>query len=210
MAISDQYHIHYEEKRLWEGTRWLGVNIQKNPCDMVIMQELIFKIKPSLIIETGTSSGGSALFFASILELIGNGQVISVDKNLEKVSFDYVDSLMCGKRITFLTGESIDPHIISSIEKYIDGPVIVFLDSWHSEEYVAKELEIYSKFVTVDSYIVVEDTHIGNPIKWKYKDLGPKAAVDSFLANNSKFVIDHECEKLLFTFNPSGYLKRIY
>ena len=87
--ISDEFHIHYEENRLWEHTHWLGVPIWKNPCDLLILQELIHKVRPEIIVETGTKFGGSALFFASIFELMGsNGKVITIDID-PRVSKEY-------------------------------------------------------------------------------------------------------------------------
>ena len=209
--LSDPYHIYYEENRLWENTYWLGINIQKCPTDLLIMQELICDIRPDLIIETGTRAGGSALFFASICELLDHGQVISVDKTLENVNFEAIDSFPCGERIEFILGESIDKKVIEHISSRVDGnTVMVFLDSWHSEEYVFAELNEYRKFVTPGSLIVVEDTHINNPVKWKHEDKGPAMAVERFLIENHNFAADYNCEKLIFTFCPGGFLKRIY
>jgi len=212
MAISDAYHIRYEENRLWEKTSWLGVNIQKNPCDLLVMQELIFQVKPDLIIETGARAGGSALFFASILNLIGYGEVISVDKTLEHVDFAQVDDHHFAWRIQFLTGESISSSVLSAVRERVPkcDKVMVFLDSWHSEKYVAAELDAYKGFVTPGSYMIVEDTHINNPVTWKHKDRGPAAAVEAFLIENHNFATDYTCEKLVFTFNPGGYLRRVY
>ncbi len=210
MSISDDYHIYYEENRLWETTNWLGVNIQKNPCDLLIIQELIFNIKPDLIIETGSNKGGSALFFASLCELIGHGNVISVDINLENVQFEEIDKNTFGERIKFISGKSVDPKTVISVFKEIvmNGyeKIIVFLDSWHSEDYVYEEIEIYKHFVSENSYLVVEDTHIFNPIVWKHKDLGPGRAVERFLLENKNFIQDRKCERLSFTFNPGGFL----
>jgi len=209
MSISDEYHIHYEENRLWEKTNWLGVNFQKFPNDAIIIQELITKTRPNFIIETGSRYGGSALFFASICELIGNGQVFSIDKTLENVQFEIIDSLPCGQRISFLSGESVDPYVINSIKRELNGSVIIFLDSWHTEEYVSQEIKAYSDMVTVGSYLIVEDTHIFHPVPWIYKDLGPMEAVKKFMKNNDEFIADKECEKLGMTANPDGWLRRI-
>jgi len=209
MSVSDEYHIYYEENRLWEHTYWLGVNVQKNPCDLVIIQELITKVRPDFIVETGTRYGGSALFFASICELIGNGQVISIDKDSSNLKSDIIDTIPTSERITFLTGESVDPNIVKTVEEKLEGSVMVLLDSWHSEDYVLKELSIYSRMVTTGSYLIVEDTHVWNPVPWAYKDLGPMEALKTFMKDNTEFEADKKCEKLEFTFNPDGYLKRI-
>jgi len=208
-TISDEYHIYYEKNRLWEHTYWLGVNVQKNPCDMIIIQELITRIRPDLIVETGTRHGGSSLFFASICELIGNGEVISIDNDPTNLKLDAIKSFPQSKRITYLTGESTNPDIVARVKERVGKSVMVLLDSWHSEKYVLQELQAYSNMVTIGSYLIVEDTHIWNPAPWAYEDLGPMAALKTFMKDNTKFVSDKDCEKLHFTFNPDGYLKRI-
>ena len=198
----DDFHIEYETNRMWERTSWLGVPILKLPFDLWIMQELIFKIKPDYVIETGTAYGGSTLFYSSILRLLGHGKVITVDTEDK-----------CGLKsdlILKIIGSSIDYAIFKEIREITrDKKNIVFLDSWHSKDHVLKELGLYSMLIPVGSYIVAEDTHVsGHPVKWKWGE-GPYEAVQEFLKHNSDFEIDKECEKLIFTFNPSGYLRRI-
>ena len=136
----------------------------------------------------------------------------TVDTTLEKVDFPTIDSHNFGWRINFHTGRSIDPDVIESMkdEAESENTVMVFLDSWHSEEYVFAELNEYKRFVTPGSLIIVEDTHINNPVKWEHKDEGPAMAVERFLIENHNFVADYRCEKLIFTFNPGGYLRRMY
>lgn len=213
--VSDDFHVFFEQNRLWEHCSWLGVPVYKNPCDMVIFQEIIYKIQPDLIIETGTGKGGSSLFFATIMESIGmsKGRVISIDVSAEHSFFKRtMASSRIISRIRLINGESIDPEVVKIVKNIVDfkpsQKVLVVLDSWHEKSYVLKELEIYSKFVSLFSYLVVEDTHIHNPVSWEYAG-GPKEAVDEFLLNNESFVIDQACEKLVFTFNPGGWLRRV-
>jgi len=208
--ISDPYHIHYEKNRLWENTTWMGVPMWKLPNDAMIIQELIWKIKPDLIIETGTGRGGSALFYASILYCIGStfSKVLTIDT--DSIDQSYIPDNLFDK-IMFYRGQSIDPDIISAVKEQvrISRRIMVLLDSWHSEEYVLQEIDVYSKFVTLDSYLIVEDTHVNdNPVPWDYGN-GPMGAVNTFLEKNNNFEIDKNCEKLVMTFNPNGYLKRI-
>jgi len=194
--VKDFHDLYYESSCIggtWKNTNWLGVPIQKNPMDMIIFQELIFSIKPDIIIETGTKVGGSALFFASILDLIGQGEVITIDINGK-------GELPEHKRITYLWANSLDEAVANFIQPRIkDKKIMVILDSDHSKEHVLKELEIYSKFVSVDSFIVVEDTNTS----------GPLGAVFEFMDKTSNFIIDRSCEKFYLTFNPMGWLRRI-
>ena len=194
--IKDFHDLYYESSCIggtWKNTNWLGVPIQKCPLDCWIYQELLFDIKPDIIIETGTKVGGSALFFASILDLIGQGEVITID-------IDGKGKLPEHKRITYLWGSSVDETIIKFIEPRVkDKKVFIILDSDHSKEHVLKELEIYSKFVSLNSYIIVEDTNTQEPLE----------AVFEFMEKTKNFTIDRSCEKFYLTFAPYGFLKRV-
>ena len=204
----DIFHIYYEQNRIWEHSSWLGVPIWKLPSDAFVIQELIYKVRPDYIIETGTGKGGSAFFYASILELIGKGMVITIDiesffnKNDTKGNIKY--------RIIQLRGDSVSHQVLEKVRSFVRGETaLVILDSWHISDHVLKELELYSPFVNVGSYLIVEDTHILNPVPWEHSDPGPMAAVKEFLSKRDDFIIDKECEKFGMTFNPSGYLRRI-
>lgn len=184
----------------WKNSFWLGVPIQKNPMDLMVYQELTFILKPDIIIETGTKVGGSALFFATMLDAVGKGELITIDIN-------HVDKLPQHKRITYLTGSSIDKDIINFISPRVkDKVVMVILDSDHRKEHVLKELEVYSKFVSKDSYLIVEDTNVtGFPIRGMFED-GPLEAVIDFLKDNKDFKMDKNCEKYYSTFSRCGFL----
>jgi cephalosporin hydroxylase len=172
--------------------------------DLVIYQEIIFEIRPGVIIESGTADGGSALFLASICDLIGNGRVITVDIKEREGRPKH-------KRITYLTGSSTSKEIVEKIGKLVKAgeKVLVILDSDHHEEHVLNELRIYSRFVTKGSYLIVEDTVVnGHPVEPQYGP-GPMEAVEKFLKGNKDFIVDGKREKLYLTFNPGGYLKKI-
>ena len=207
--IGDDFHVFYEQNRLWEKQFWLGAPILKLPFDLIIIQELIFKIRPDYIIETGTGFGGSALFYASIAELIGKGRIITVDIE-DKLSSSIKAYNLFKNRIIQFIGSSTDENIYNSIKAMTFGKKnIVLLDSWHSKEHVLKELNLYSKLVPIGSYIIVEDSHVsGHPVKWKW-GAGPYEAIEEFLKSNEYFRIDKECEKLGMTFHPNGYLRRV-
>ncbi len=206
--ISDAFHIHYEQNRIWENTRWMGVPMFKLPFDAFIIQELIYRIKPDYVIETGTGKGGSAVFYASILELIGKGTVITIDIDPSFNRNNIQKNLK--RRIIQITGDSVSHQVMTKVEAFAAGEeCIVLLDSWHTYDHVLRELELYSPLVSVGDYLIAEDTHINNPVPWEYEDPGPMEAVKKFLSTRDDFIIDKECEKFGMTFNPHGYLRRI-
>jgi len=205
-VIKDEFNkiYWYSYRETWKNTYWLGVQTEKCPTDLWIYQEIIQDLKPDVIIEAGTFLGGSALYLASICELVGNGKVISIDIAEQ-------EGLPRHSRITYLMGSSVSDDIISKVRGMITqhDKVMVILDSAHEKDHVLKELIIYSKFVTKGSYIIVEDTNInGNPIRPGYGP-GPMEAVRDFLGNNNSFVIDRSMEKFYLSFNPDGYLKKV-
>lgn len=212
MDSVDEFHIHYEKNKMWANSKFMGVPMWKLPFDAMVIQELIYKVKPDLIIETGTGHGGSALFYASICELMGQGYVITIDIDDNKRNSNNWGNFEWEDRITFLTGSSIDEDILYHVqmENVHSKRTMVLLDSWHTKDHVLKELELYSPLVTIGSYLIVEDTHAnGHPVPWEYTNEGPYEAVDEFLTGNDNFAIDTYCEKYLMTFNPNGFLRRI-
>lgn len=208
--ISDSYHIEYEEKRIWEKNTWLGIPCWKLPMDAFVIQELICKTRPNWIVETGTGHGGSALFYASICELIGYGKVLSVDNDSTKFNstLNRWGNTECEKRITFFKGDSVD--IAPKIKELVNDNCMVILDSWHSKEHVYREMIMYSPLVKSGGYMIIEDSHAaGNPVPWEHDDDGPMGAIDQWINSyGDKWEVDTECEKHLMTFNPKGYLRR--
>lgn len=188
--------------RYWNNAYWLGIPTQKIPTDLWVYQEIIFEQKPDVIIECGTANGGSALYLASICDLVHHGRIISIDiikyPNLPK-----------HRRITYLNGSSISKKVEQQVKKNVHTreKVMVILDSEHTKDHVLSELKIYSKFVTKGSYLIVEDTNLGHPIPgWRE---GPWEAVEKFLDKNVYFLVDSTKEKFYLTCNPHGYLKKI-
>lgn len=205
----DEFHTFYEKSRIWEKTKWLGVSCWKLPFDAFIIQEIIWNIQPDFIIETGTGKGGSAVFYASILEIIGKGKVVTCDIE-GKCDYNKIPKKL-KKRIIFEHGGSTNPLVFSRIEKKVKGKKnIVILDSDHNCDYVRQEMSMYSTFVPVESYMIVEDTHVnGHPVPWKWGD-GPYEAVEDFLDfHGEEWEADYWCEKYIMTFNPKGYLRRV-
>ena len=213
VSFIDEYHKLYDSSRVWEKNLWCNIPCWKFPPDMMILQEIIVRTRPDYIIETGTAYGGSTAFYASICELIDHGQVVTVDIKL-RAKMGEIKKYKFADRIKLVFGGSTNLLVVDKVEKEVNNSrnCMVILDSWHTEEYVYKEMNLYSKFVPVGGYLVVEDTHAsntGNPIKWKYDDKGPSVAVERFLNENDNWEIDYECEKHLMSFQPGGYLRKI-
>jgi cephalosporin hydroxylase len=197
---------------------WLGRPIIQYPQDIVAIQEIIWKVKPDVIIETGIAHGGSLILSASILEIIGKGKVIGIDIDIRRHNRSQIEKHILNKRITMIEGSSIDKKIAKKIYKITKNKkkILVILDSNHTHEHVLKELELYSPLVTKNSYLVIFDTIIEDMPKnffnnrsWG-KGNNPKTAVWEFLKTNKRFKIDIEIEnKLLITVAPNGYLKCI-
>ena len=201
-AVSRAHDILYLSDA-WTETTWLGAQALKNPLDLWIYQEIMVETRPELIVETGTYRGGSAFYLASICDLLGAGEVLSVD--VEPLRDDYP----AHPRITYLGGRSsTDPEVVAEVRARAAGKrTLVVLDSDHSQAHVEAELAAYAEIVPVGCYLIVEDSNIGQ-IR---KDLlpGPLEAIESFVAGTDEFEIDRAREKFLITQNPSGYLRRV-
>jgi cephalosporin hydroxylase len=208
MSTVDDFHRAYytagEQGGTWKATTWLGVPTWKCPLDLWVYQEMIHDLRPDLIVETGTAYGGSALYMATLCDVLGHGQIVTVDLP----GGGWPDRPE-HPRISYLTGSSTDPQIIAQISARAAGTVMVVLDSDHSAAHVLDELRAYAPIVTPGSYLVVEDTNInGHPVFDSFGP-GPMEAVTKFLEESSAFVVDRSREKFLLTFNPSGWLRRV-
>jgi cephalosporin hydroxylase len=197
---------------------WMGRPIIQYPQDMIAMQEIIWAIKPDLIIETGIAHGGSLIYYASILELIGKGEVLGIDIDIREHNRLEIEKHPMYKRIKMIQGSAISEEIIEQIKPHTTGKktVMVCLDSNHTHDHVLKELQLYSPFVTVGSYLIAFDTIVEDLPADLYKDRpwsvgdNPKTAVFDFLKVNHNFEIDKSVDnKLLVSVAPDGYLKRI-
>jgi cephalosporin hydroxylase len=196
---------------------WMGIPIIQFPQDMVAMQELIWQIRPDIIVETGIAHGGSLVYYASLLELIGgDGIVLGVDVDIREHNRVKIENHPMAKRIKMIQGSSIASETIEKVRSVVQGKkrVLVALDSNHTHEHVLKELMLYSPLVTKDSYLVVFDTVVEDMPKeafpnrpWGPGD-NPKTAVWEFVKSNDRFVIDKSIEnKVMITVAPDGYLK---
>lgn len=198
---------------------WMGRPIIQYPQDILAMQEIIWKINPDLIIETGIAHGGSLIFYASMLELLGGeGRVLGIDIDIREHNRREIEKHILFKRITMVQGSSIDTDVVKKVSDFAKDKkcVLIVLDSNHTQDHVLKELEYYSPLVTEGSYLVVFDTIIEDlpgkfyPDRPWDKGNNPKTAVREFLRHDDRFVPDKDIEqKLLITVAPGGYLKRV-
>jgi cephalosporin hydroxylase len=196
---------------------WMGVPIIQYPQDIVAIQEVIWRVRPDLIVETGVAHGGSLMLSASMLELLGGeGMVVGVDVDIRPHNREVIEGHLLKKRITLIEGSSVGSNVVQQVKTLAEGKerILVILDSNHTHEHVAEELRLYSPLVRKDGYLLVFDTVIedtpaaGNPGRPWGPGNNPKTAVREFLRSNDRFVVDQELEnKLMVTVAPGGYLR---
>jgi cephalosporin hydroxylase len=202
-----QYSYHF---------RWLGLPIIQLPQDIVALQEIIWRTRPELVIETGIARGGSLVFYASMMRLLGRGHVLGVDIDIREENRRAIDAHPFADGITMLQGSSIDPSVVARVETIAAHyeRVMVVLDSLHTHAHVLAELEHYAPLVSPGCYLVVLDTCIEHmpadafPDRpWSQGD-NPMTAVHAFLAQSDRFEIDRTIhDKLQLTVARDGYLR---
>ena len=213
---------------------WQSRPIIQYPQDMVAMQEIIWKVKPDLIIEMGIAHGGSLIYNASILAMldmceaikehriidpkISERKILGVDIDIREHNKTEIEKHPMSSRIEMIEGSSISPEIIEKVKDYAKDYkcILVCLDSNHTHEHVLAELEAYAPLTSVGSYCVVFDTIIEDLPKNAYPDRpwgpgdNPKTAVYNYLKNHPDFEIDKNIfEKLLISVCPDGFLKKL-
>lgn len=211
MPLAKQKEIAklFHDLQIWQNMWFLGIPIQKNPCDLWMMQQIIYETKPDVIVETGTFRGGSALYFAHTLEGMGlaNSRVITVD--IEDACREASELPLWEKHVEFILGSSTDPAVARQIREQCSGKrVMVVLDSVHEKDHVLKELD--APLVSPGCYLIVEDTNSdGVPVF--PGSVGPTAALKLFLPTpeGRHFTQDASREAMVLTFNPGGWLERV-
>jgi cephalosporin hydroxylase len=197
--------------------RWMGRPIIQYPQDMIAMQEILWDVRPDLIVETGIAHGGSLVYYASLCELMGHGEVLGIDIDIRPHNRKAIEEHPMFKRIRLLEGSSVAPEIVAEAHAMSQGKkVLVVLDSNHTHEHVLAELEAYASLVSVGSYCVVFDTVIEDLPAGLYPDRpwdvgnNPKTAVREFLRKDDRFEIDSDIQaKIQITVAPDGYLRRV-
>lgn len=206
----DRYRLQFLrdlilKTRDFENVTWLGQPIVQNILDLWVIQEVLCELKPALLIETGTNRGGSALFYAHLFDLLGHGQVVTIDvTKLHSLSHP---------RIEFLIGSSVQPEVMFAVTRRVQaatGPVMVILDSDHSAKHVLQEMELYGPLVTPGSFMLVQDGHVDLHDLYPQLRPGPLTAILQFLKQHSEFVVDTaKCDKFLITHHPAGWLRKV-
>jgi cephalosporin hydroxylase len=206
------------ERKYMNNFSWLGRPMIQLPMDTIAMQEIIWSVKPDLIVETGVAHGGSVIMSASMLQLIGHGEVIGIDIDMRAHNRIAIETHPLASRIKLIEGSSIDTNTVNKVKRLATGKskILVFLDSNHTHEHVLAELNAYGPLVSVDSYVVVFDTFVEDlpeDYEWKDRPWGkgnnPRTAVWEWMKNNKNFSIDRSIEdKLLITSAPDGFLRR--
>ena len=191
--------------RDYEGLTWLGQPLRQSVLDLWTIQETIWQVRPALLIETGTSYGGSALFYADLFDRMGRGRVLTVDVvKLHDRSHP---------RVEFLIGSSVEPAVFATVAgraRAAEGPVMVILDGDHREAYVRAEMELYAGLVTPKSYLLVQDGSIDTSLYFQQLRPGPLPAIRDFLGQHPEFAVDRErCDRFVVTHHPDGWLKRL-
>ena len=206
------------DKYRWvHQTEWFGEPVLNLPQDLFAFQEIIYRTKPSFIIEVGVAWGGGLLFFATLMEVLGGKGVIGIDVFMPDDLKERLSSHgPISEKLTLINGSSVEENTLNQIKSILGDcrDVMVILDSHHSHEHVLNELRLYSPLVGKGHYLVCSDTIIESISKQKHRSRpwgpgnNPKTALDQFFTENDRFVVDEQIEnKLLLTCNPRGYLR---
>jgi cephalosporin hydroxylase len=207
MSVAD-WMIHHQEKIVFDHVRWMGIPTLKNVLDCWIYQEILWEVKPDALIELGSYAGGSTMYFCHLFDIIGHGQVISLDQDRSRYQAKH-------PRLIDLTGDCSDADIVAQVGRLCTGKKVMAIhDADHSRHAVLRDLRLYAPFISVGSYFVVEDGVVDvfdhrASAQLGWSEPGPLAAVREFLAGDDRFVVDESRERYLITYNPSSWLKRV-
>jgi cephalosporin hydroxylase len=202
--LTEQFVEATWESLAWRKTRWLGHVVPRPPTDLFIYQEIVERVRPDWIIETGTRAGGRALFLASVCDLLDHGQVLTIDPYTHERRPDHA-------RIRYLTGKPRDESVLREVTETVgpDPHGLVILGTQVGAQQLVDDFDAYSRFVAVGSYVVLEDTIVnGHPV-WPNFGPGPMEAAKRIVNRRGDFGVDSKLEKFGLTFNPHGFLKRL-
>jgi cephalosporin hydroxylase len=202
-----RWAVHHKAN-IMGATTWMGVPMRKNPLDSWVYQEILHEVRPDVVVEIGSYAGGSTLYFAHLMDLLGKGTVVSIDPSRAHYVAQH-------DRILTVTGRSSDPQVQAQVATICaDRTVLVCHDGDHRKDQVLRDLRDYADHVSVGSYFIVEDGILdlfprGSPLHPAKFPEGPLPAIEEFLASDSRFEVDPERERFLATWNPKGYLRRV-
>jgi len=208
MKLATEFRLMYEPT-------WLGIPIIQLPADIVAMQELIWRLRPDFVIETGVAHGGSAILYASVLELIGHGQVIGVDIEIRAHNRAAIERHPLAARIQLVEGSSTDRATFEQVRRRcgVGSNMLVVLDSNHTTEHVRREMEMYSGLVPPGGYLVTMDAaqaYVSDIPRGKaeWRNDNPLHAIRDFLDSHPEFEVDPHFTRFLVTSSPEGFLRR--
>jgi cephalosporin hydroxylase len=200
--------LWWSDRSIFFGQTWLGIPTWQHPFDAWVTQEIIVESRPERIVEAGALCGGSATMWAMLLEhVVPDGRVVAIDLKDNMEQARTVDVFR--RRVDFVHGSTVDPAVVARVGEMVAGySTMVILDSAHDAADVAAEIEAYAPMVSSGCYLIVQDGFVnGHPLEPDHGP-GPFEAVQDFLASDDRFEVDHTRERMLFTFNPSGFLRR--
>ena len=202
-ALLQKYHeVWYQSAHTWGFTNFLGIGMLKCPNDLWVYQELLTRLRPQTVLECGTFAGGSALWFAALMDLLGidGGEVLTID-----IDPTHRAPQARHPRVTFYGGSSVDPALARDVLDRVQHPLLVVLDSDHAAAHVRAELELYAPACHVGDWLVVEDTNVA----WLH-DRGARGGLEDYLiAHPKEWRQDIICEHWLLTMNPGAWLERM-
>jgi cephalosporin hydroxylase len=185
----------------WRFTTWMGTPVSTPPTDLLAYQEILSRVRPDWVIDIGTGDPGRATFLASMCELIGHGQVLSI-RDAEAEPPPHF-------RLRCCSGDPLDPAVVEQVKEFVgDGNAVVVLGACADREATTAQFEAYVKLVKVGSYVIVTDTIVNGRPVWTSFGPGPAEGIKQILNRHGKFVADPEMEKYALTFNPGGFLRR--
>jgi len=206
--IREFAELWWADRAIFFGQRWLDVPTLQHPFDAWVTQEIIVETRPERIVEAGAFFGGSAVMWAMLLDhTVENGRVVAIDLFDRMEQARTVDLFQ--RQVDFLQGSTVDPAIVARVAELVDGyRTMVILDSAHDAAHVAAELALYAPMVSKGCYLIVQDGFVnGHPLEPEHGP-GPYEAIQDFLETDDRFETDASRERMLFTFNPNGFLRR--
>jgi cephalosporin hydroxylase len=195
-----QWIEYYQANVAMKQVHYRGVPAWKDVLDLWVIQEIIHETQPQTVVEIGTKFGGTTLWLSDTMKTVASGSVISVDLKRPQIDFP--------ENVQFVEGDSIAAETVAQVKRLCGHRTMVMADGNHAAEHVFQELMLYGPMVAPGCYFVVEDG-IVDVMDWPQYQPGPLAAVQRFLGENNRFIIDTTREKFILTYAPGGFLKRV-